>query len=153
MSSWRDKLLITRHSCSVTLYDMKAELLRDGRERGIWVWLRDDSRALPEAKRRIGALKEFLDYLKVPEKEQLGAMLRFDSLFQHMFVGNVNEAALLEWPAARLFAVNLMEELKKRRKVEVKARRKKRGPPRARDVRKWANDPPLYPGKARKKGK
>lgn len=38
-----DELLIFEDTCSVTMFDMRFQIHRDGRERGIWVRLQDAS--------------------------------------------------------------------------------------------------------------
>lgn len=80
--------------CAVTAFDMHAQLSTDGRERGLWVWLRDKS---PD---RIRQHRELMEL----EKRGLGSL-----------DGTVNEAALLEWPAAKKFHAAMGRALKGRR--------------------------------------
>lgn len=77
-----DSMVIHDAKCAVTAFDMHAQLSSDGRERGLWIWLRDQS---PDRMRQHQTLIEL-------EKKGL---YRFD--------GSANEAALLEWPAAKKF--------------------------------------------------
>jgi hypothetical protein len=89
-----DPTVIHDARCAVTAFDMRAQLSTDGRERGLWVWLRDKS---PDRMRQHQELVEL-------EKKGL-----------HRVDGSVNEAALLEWPAARAFHAAMGKALKGRR--------------------------------------
>jgi len=41
--SRRDELLLVEKRCAVTAFDMKIQLNKDGRERGLWIFLDDKS--------------------------------------------------------------------------------------------------------------
>jgi hypothetical protein len=84
-----DPTVIHDARCAVTAFDMRAQLSTDGRERGLWVWLRDKS---PDRMR---------------QHQELVKLNHID--------GSVNEAALLEWPAARAFHAAMGKALKGRR--------------------------------------
>lgn len=43
----KDKLEVIRLDCDVTSFDMEVVLTRDGRERGLWIWLVDTLRDPP----------------------------------------------------------------------------------------------------------
>lgn len=47
--------LVHESTCAVTMYDMKLRLMSDGRKRGLWVFLKDQS---PDRERFLGALNE-----------------------------------------------------------------------------------------------
>jgi hypothetical protein len=89
-----DPAVIFDTTCAVTMFDMHAQLSSDGRERGLWIWLRDRS---PD---RVRQHQELLEL----EKKGL-----------HRFDGTVNEAALLEWPAVRAFHAAMGKALKGRK--------------------------------------
>jgi len=94
----KDKYLIAKERCSVTMFDMHVSFSRDGRERGIWIFLEDSKRGeanLPDIDKLI---IQYLEYLKVPKKKHFGALMKFSSLFQHMMPLNMCEGALIEWP-------------------------------------------------------
>lgn len=86
-----DPMVIYDATCAVTMFDMHVRLSSDGRKRGLWIWLRDDS---PD---RIRWQRE------LAELERKG--LRSDD-------GTVKEAALLEWPAARALHTAIGKALK-----------------------------------------
>lgn len=50
-----DPTVIYDTKCAVTMYDMHIRLLSDGRERGLWIFLRDES---PDRERNIGKVNE-----------------------------------------------------------------------------------------------
>lgn len=87
-------MIIHDARCAVTAFDMRAQLSADGRNRGLWIWLQDKSPACVRQHRELIEL----------EKNGLGSL-----------DGTVNEAALLEWPAARAFHAAMGKALKGRR--------------------------------------
>ena len=50
-----DPMVVFEKSCAVTMYDMRVRLSSDGRERGLWVFLKDES---PDRERNIGKVNE-----------------------------------------------------------------------------------------------
>lgn len=50
-----DPSIIVDKKCAVTMYDMHVRLMSDGRERGLWVFLKDES---PDRERDIGKINE-----------------------------------------------------------------------------------------------
>lgn len=93
-----DPTVIYDATCAVTMFDMHVRLSSDGRERGLWISLRDDS---PD---RIRWRQE------LAELERKG--LRSSSSSDNM---TVKEAALLEWPAAKTLHAAMGKALKGRR--------------------------------------
>lgn len=89
-----DPMVLHDTTCAVTMFDMHAQLSSDGRERGLWIWLRDKS---PDRMRQ---------HRKLRELENKG--LYDDD-------GSVNEAALLEWPAAKKFYAAMGKALRGQR--------------------------------------
>lgn len=71
-----DHQIVFEKACAVTMFDLRVRLMYDGRERGLWVFLKDES---PERERQ---------YARIPDHERSGRL---------------NEGSLLEWPAARAF--------------------------------------------------
>lgn len=86
-----DPQIIHDVMCAVTMFDMHAQLHSDGRKRGLWIWLRDDS---PDR------MRQYQSIMKVDPS-------RVD--------GRVNEAALLEWPEAEAFHAAMGKAIKARR--------------------------------------
>lgn len=89
-----DPKVIHDVTCAVTMFDMHAQLSTDGRERGLWIWLRDKS---PDRMRQ---------YQEMVDMEKKG-LLRID--------GSVSEAVLLEWPAAKRFHAAMGKALRGKR--------------------------------------
>ncbi len=89
-----DPMVIHDAKCAVTAFDMHAQLSMDGRERGLWIWLRDKSS----------------DCMR---QHQVFVELEKTGLYRND--GSVNEAALLEWPAAKKFHAAMGKALKSRR--------------------------------------
>lgn len=121
--------------CSVSLFDMHAQVMTDGRERGLWVWLHDESKARAETydKWAEGALDTFCELAKIPREgmKRFSAAMAMDQ-FKNVSNSKVDEAALLEWPEVeKLYAV-IGEVLKKRRPQ----RRKKPSAPKRRTATK-----------------
>lgn len=50
-----DPQIIHEETCAVTMYGMKIRLVSDGRNRGLWLFLKDDS---PDRERNIGKINE-----------------------------------------------------------------------------------------------
>jgi hypothetical protein len=69
-------MVVYEKACAVTMFDLHVRLMSDGRERGLWVFLKDES---PERERHYARMQD-------PEGG-----------------GRLNEGGLLEWPAARAF--------------------------------------------------
>lgn len=89
-----DPMVLVDTPCAVTAFDMRAQISSDGRARGLWICLQDKSAG------RMRQRKALM------ELEKQG--LRRDD-------GSVNEAALLEWPAAKTFHAAMGRALRNRR--------------------------------------
>lgn len=106
-------------ACAVTLFDMHFVVTTDGRERGLWFWLDDQSDARRETymKWLDGASKEWwVRQKKTPTPEEAFAF----SMFLHNSVGHllqakIHEAAQLEWPAVKKLYEALGKALKARK--------------------------------------
>ena len=66
-----DPKLVHEETCAVTMYDMKIRLMSDGRERGLWVFLKDES---PDRERDIGRINEGA-LLEWPQAKKLYAAM------------------------------------------------------------------------------
>lgn len=66
-----DTSLIHEETCSVTMYEMRLRLMSDGRKRGLWVFLKDDS---PDRVRNLGEANEAV-LLEWPQAEKLHAAM------------------------------------------------------------------------------
>ncbi len=105
---------IFNKQCSVTSMELRLELTRDGRERGLWVKLADKGKLRREAwdRWRQGAAEELVNVSKgqesrYPNDEEynigLAKTIIFTS-FGWIPPREVDEAVLLEWPeVAELF--------------------------------------------------
>lgn len=95
--------------CAVTAFDMHAQVTDDGRMRGLWLWLLDESKARAQTYDQwcVGALDLFCTLAGVDddtrEKFRMSSAM---SEFKNVANARVHEAALLEWPVVkRLYAV------------------------------------------------
>jgi hypothetical protein len=109
-----------------SMYGLKLFLTRDGRRRGLWVWLEEDSKARIESDSRIfnEGFKKFYDELKkkvektgkLPDPMDLLFSLKhihFDYFFGHRTEAT---AVRLTWPQVR----NFIKKLKAGEKDETK---------------------------------
>lgn len=105
--------------CAVTAFDMKIQLNRDGRERGMWVFLEDQSDARYETTRqwldtRVDIIAKMMDFDDDSSmKFRLAMNLHGD--IGPLLNGRMREAALMEWPAALKFYEALGKEIEKAR--------------------------------------
>ncbi len=103
-------------TCSVTMFDMRLDLTRDGRERGVWFWLRDRSPSRAEA-RTDAALFRTEQRLEMEKKMPGMTLFSFDNDRNPQFnTGQVEEAALIEWDELEEIYKAIGAELKKRKK-------------------------------------
>lgn len=87
MSSFTFKKLgIIEKTCSVTAFDLKFQVTRDGRERGLWFCLSDESR----------------------DRRAQNLLVAKESFYR----GETNEAALLEWDEVKSIYEALGQALK-----------------------------------------
>jgi len=102
--------------CAVTAFDMHAQLTSDGRERGLWIWLSDESKARAQIyeKWAAGALEEFCTLAGLADKgiERFRVAMAMDE-FKRIANSKVHEAALLEWPVVKKMYDVIGKELKK----------------------------------------
>lgn len=103
-------------ACSVTAFDMHAQMTTDGRERGLWIWLDDQSKARAHTYARWAdmALKSFCERqgLEDGSMEKLTAMMSMDE-FKNVSNSKVHEAALLEWPKVKELHAAIGREIEK----------------------------------------
>jgi hypothetical protein len=127
-------------SCSVTAFDMHAQLTGDGRERGLWIWLLDESKARAEIydKWAEGALEEFCTLAGIDEKTtaKFRLSMAMDS-FKRVANSKVHEAALLEWPAVKKMYAIIGKELAKQepKPKTTKPKKTKKRPATKKEIR------------------
>jgi hypothetical protein len=114
--------------CSVTAFDMHMQLTGDGRERGLWVWLLDESKARAEIydKWAEGALETFCQLAGIDDKtsKKFSASMAMDE-FKRIASAKVHEAALLEWPAVKKMYAIIGDALKARAPKKHSATKRK----------------------------
>lgn len=102
--------------CAVTAFDMHAQLTTDGRERGLWVWLFDESKARAQIYEKWAdqALEAFCQLVGIDAKstEKFRMSMAMDD-FKRLANAKVHEAALLEWPAVKKLYAVIGKELEK----------------------------------------
>jgi len=137
--SRRDELLLVEKRCAVTAFDMKIQLNKDGRERGLWIFLDDKSAIRRDMYNSWldSALETFvllMGYDVDPEKKQnlerFRASMSLNSELRNLLSTEVHEGALLEWPEAlRVYNAMGKEIEKARERGDLpKKTRKKRKP-------------------------
>lgn len=114
-----DDLSLLEETCAVTMFDMKVRLSKDGRVRGLWIFLEDSSDSRREAYETW--LRQALDRWFKDNKTKGDAAARFRaelslrSSASGLLKGKVSEGALLEWPAIDRFYRAMGRELIKHR--------------------------------------
>lgn len=124
----KDLLLIEKR-CSCTMFDLKVRISKDGRERGLWVTLNDESEARVSAYRvwLKSAIDTFMQLVGYggklgDEATQKELSLRFSAELnaRHeigiLLKDKVNEGALLEWPHIKELWVAMGNEIAKHEK-------------------------------------
>ncbi len=102
--------------CAVTGFDTHAQLMTDGRERGMWIWLHDESKARAEIYDlwAADAFKLFCQFAGIDEKSSETFRLSTAMQeFKRVANAKVDEAALLEWPAVTKMYAVIGREIKK----------------------------------------
>lgn len=117
---------LVEKSCSVTAYDMKLTVCRDGRERGLWFQLRDKMRTSVYSNYFTDAVTEWVNKIGVTKgTDRLRAMMDTDS-FKYLSRVEVRESALLEWPQLKEIYKALGAEIAKTlKKTKTKKGRRK----------------------------
>jgi hypothetical protein len=114
--------------CAVNMYDQHAQLMADGRERGLWIWLHDESKARAQRYDEWAeeALEQFCEAAGLADKgiERFRVAMRMDE-FKRIANVKTDEAALLEWPAVMKLYTVIGEQLKKQKQF-TKAEPKKK---------------------------
>lgn len=118
--------------CSVTAFDMHAQLMKD--QRGLWLWLNDESRARAETYKRWedAALEEFCKIAGLEQHgiERFRVAMAMDK-FKDLSNSKTDDSALLEWPAVKKLYAVIGKAIK-----EQEAREAKEEPIKARTPRK-----------------
>lgn len=103
-------------ACSVTAFDMHVQLTTDGRERGLWIRLDDESKARAE---RYDAWAEAaldvfcqLTGIGADAREKFRLSMSMGE-FKNLSNSKVNEAALLEWPKVKELHAAIGREIAK----------------------------------------
>jgi hypothetical protein len=136
--------------CAVSAFDMHAQLTADGRERGLWLWLVDESKARAETYDAWATetLDAFCKNAGVDSETEAKFRLSFAmDAFKHLARNKVNEAALLEWRAVRRLYAAIGKALvthavamtKGTTKARTPRKPDRRGPPRRRDDKRKAS--------------
>ena len=97
MTTLNDLLLI-EESCSVTAFDMKFQVSKDGRKRGLWFILEDSSKS------RIEHRKRWCEEEATSDREKY----------------STNDSALIEWKELKKIHNAIGKELKNLSKIEKK---------------------------------
>lgn len=111
----QEPLELVSMPCSVTLFNMHFTVSRDGRERGLWFMLSDDSEKLNKTFEKWfeQATTGMFERLRIPNEEKLQFLLSFRSEVGHLLPTKIREAALLEWPEVKKILSIVAEEVKK----------------------------------------
>lgn len=125
-------LRMSMKRCSVTAFDMRFEVSRDGRERGIWFWLKDASKNRAEACKRWvhGHIEKNAGIRAHMVKAGFTDHPVYDAAADPQCNGGrLNEAALLEWPAAVEIYKALGRELRRMGQLKPKKSKPKKSKP------------------------
>lgn len=110
-------------ACSVTAFDMHAQLTTDGRERGLWIWLHDESQARAESydKWTDNALDTFCKLAGLDDST-LAKFRMSMSMGEFRRIANavVHESALLEWPDVKKMYAAIGRQIDKHENSAIK---------------------------------
>jgi hypothetical protein len=115
--------------CATTAFDMHVQLTGDGRERGLWVWLNDESKARAEVYDNWAknVVETFCQRAGIDDKsmKKFSLSMAMDE-FKNLSNSSVKEGGLLEWPAVKKMYDTIGKELKKHAKVQAPAQGRNR---------------------------
>lgn len=111
MGKKTDPNIVVETRCAVTMFDMKLKVLKDGRERGLWFDVGDES---PERTEQVMALiNHTTDFvLSVPglsKRQKFAIGLRLGSSLLSLL--KTNEMMLVEWPQLKKVSAALRDEI------------------------------------------
>lgn len=126
-----EELLVIEKRSAVTAFDLRVQVNRDGRERGLWIFLEDQSEAR-DARYEAwleGAVEIFckMQGLSTKGTKKFGAWLSLDNATRGLLGGKVREGALLEWPAMVQVYEAIGKELRKAGKLPRRAPSRRKG--------------------------
>ncbi|MGN6108956.1 MAG: hypothetical protein ACTHU0_27870 [Kofleriaceae bacterium] len=98
---------------------MKIRLSKDGRERGLWVFLHDTSagRAATFRQWADGAAEVACQIMGMPPEgtKRFSAWFAINDEFRQLAKGQLNEGALMEWPTVLAFYEAMGKEIERAR--------------------------------------
>lgn len=102
MADRTDHLNIFNESCSCTMFDLHVRVQRDGRERGLWVGLKDKSEARAETYKQwlndnVDLVAKFMGFDE-DKSTKFRLFMNMNSEIGSLLNKDIDESALLEWP-------------------------------------------------------
>lgn len=122
----KDDLFVIEKRCAVTAFDLHVQVSRDGRERGLWIGLKDDSASRKKIYQEWleGAIKRFFKFVKLDvtgldDVQIMSRKFSAENALRHetgFMRSEVDDMALLEWDELQAVYDAIGKELKKRPK-------------------------------------
>ncbi len=115
------ELRLLEARCAVTAFDLKIQLNKDGRQRGLWIFFDDTSTERAAAyKQWLGdAIELWKDMASVHSKDkamtEFAAWLTTNDVLRNLVNSQVREGGLMEWPEALKFYEAMGKEIDKAR--------------------------------------
>lgn len=157
-----DELLLIEKTCAVTAFDMKIQVRKDGRGRGVWFFLEDTSKARADTYKKwlegaVEALFKMLGLAGVVDpKDQKKLSKRFHAVLAFEEIGRllaskVREGALVEWDGIKQIhkllgkEIMIAEMAEKSQNQKRKTGRRKQAPARYELIRQETRKPARFP--------
>jgi hypothetical protein len=117
----RDEQIAFETRCAVTAFDMKIQLNRDGRERGVWIFLDDESESRTSTykswlENAVEITAQFMDVKESESIKKFRAFMSINGEIGRLANGKIHEGALMEWPKALKFYEAMGKEIRAARK-------------------------------------
>lgn len=111
-----DEMVVIKKRCAVTAFDLTIRVLRDGRERGLWIGIQDKSKSRQQTftKWFNDAFDRWIKRVNVTDNgEKFSAGMSLHSDLGHLLKPEVEEMGLLEWEHLEKVYNAIGKELKK----------------------------------------
>lgn len=124
----KDPLLLIAERCAVTAFGMELRLYKDGRERGLWFYLDDDSDFLRQTVNKWfdDALSHIIEVTGVPKERILSTALTLRNAASTILQDKVHEAAMIEWQELETIYRLIGKQLAYARKKKLLKKRRRR---------------------------
>lgn len=112
----KDKFDVIEKRCATTAFDLHVRVTRDGRERGLWIGVRDDCSSRKEIYRSWlqGAIDRLFKHVEIADSQKILAEVLLQDGTENLLRTTVDDMGLLEWDDLQAVYDAIGKELKKR---------------------------------------